>query len=143
MIALLLLVSMASADRPSRELTPGVTRPISRTTVCATRWGLDRRHVTEAMRKQVFTNYGIPYSQHRSYELDHLTCLVNLEEPMMSRISGRKNGPARTTRGKRTGSKTRCIAQCAPESCRSTMRKRASERLALLVPSLGSALMRI
>jgi hypothetical protein len=24
------------------------------------------------MRKQVFTNYGIPYSQHRSYELDHL-----------------------------------------------------------------------
>jgi hypothetical protein len=71
-IALLLLVSMASADRPSRELTPGVTRPISRTTVCATRWGLDRRHVTEAMRKQVFTNYGIPYSQHRSYELDHL-----------------------------------------------------------------------
>jgi hypothetical protein len=70
-IALLLLVSMASADRPNRELTPGVTRPISRTAVCSTRWGLDRRHVTEAMRKQVFTNYGIPYSQHRSYELDH------------------------------------------------------------------------
>jgi hypothetical protein len=71
-IALLLQVALASADRPNRDLTPGVTRPISRTAVCSTRWGLDRRHVTEAMRRQVFAAYGIPYSQHRSYELDHL-----------------------------------------------------------------------
>jgi hypothetical protein len=72
-IALLLLqVALASADRPSRELTPGVTRPISRTAVCSIRWGADRRHVTEAMRKQVFAAYGIPYSQHRFFELDHL-----------------------------------------------------------------------
>jgi hypothetical protein len=71
MIALLVLLTLASADRPSRELTPGVTRPLSRTAVCSTRWGLDRRHVTEAMRRQVFAAYGIPYSQHRLYELDH------------------------------------------------------------------------
>jgi hypothetical protein len=70
-IALLLFLTLASADRPSRELTPGVTRPISRTAVCSTRWGLivatSRRRCAE-----VFAAYGIPYSQHRSYELDHL-----------------------------------------------------------------------
>jgi hypothetical protein len=69
MIALLLL--LLSADKPQASLTPGVTRPLSRAAVCSTKWGLDRRHVTDSMRKQVFAAYGIPYSQHAKYELDH------------------------------------------------------------------------
>jgi hypothetical protein len=57
---------------PTPSLTPGVARPIGQTAVCTTRWGLDRRHVTPAMRRQVFAAYGIPYEKHRLYELDHL-----------------------------------------------------------------------
>lgn len=58
--------------RPHQALTPGVTRPLTRDQVCATRWGTDRRHVTEGMKKQVFAAYGIPWSAHAGYEVDHL-----------------------------------------------------------------------
>src|SRR5689334_6829319 len=71
-VIVLLLLMALSADRPNKTLTPGVVRPLSLKAVCATKWGLDRRHVTEAMRHQVFEAYGIPYSQHTRYELDHL-----------------------------------------------------------------------
>ena len=73
MIALLLFLTFAAAPhRPNPDVTPGLTRPLSLHTVCTTRWGRDRRHVTEAMRRQVFKAYGIPYSRHAQYELDHL-----------------------------------------------------------------------
>lgn len=67
-----LLLFLLSTDRPHRDLTPGVTRPISRHAVCATKWSRDRRHVTEAMKRQVAAAYGVPWSQHANYEFDHL-----------------------------------------------------------------------
>lgn len=68
MIALLL----ALAAGPNLTLTPGVVRPLSTQTVCATKWGLDRRHVTLTMKHHVFAAYGIPWAQHARYETDHL-----------------------------------------------------------------------
>lgn len=69
MIALLLLSAVLVRPLP---ITPGVTRAISREAVCSTAWGKDRRHVTLTMRKHVFAAYGIPYSQHARFEVDHL-----------------------------------------------------------------------
>ena len=40
-------------------LTPGVIRPLSTAVVCGTAWGHDRRHVTEAMKREVARRYGI------------------------------------------------------------------------------------
>ncbi len=73
LIALLLLASAAVAqDRPNPDLTPGAVRPLTLGTVCTTRWGVDRRHVTTAMRRHVFAAYGIPWERRADYELDHL-----------------------------------------------------------------------
>ena len=68
MMVLLLLALIA----PNLKLTPGVTRPLSKHAICATVWGADRRHVSLAMKRQVFARYGIPWSRHRAYEVDHL-----------------------------------------------------------------------
>lgn len=57
-------------------LTPGVVRPLSRAQVCATAWGKDRRHVTEAMKREVARRYGIPrasiHARGLCCEIDHL-----------------------------------------------------------------------
>lgn len=68
---MLLLLALALA-LPDPHWTPGAVRPLTTTQVCGTRWGLDRRHVTLAMRQEVFRRYGIPWSQHAQYEVDHL-----------------------------------------------------------------------
>ncbi|HWK10844.1 MAG TPA: HNH endonuclease signature motif containing protein [Vicinamibacterales bacterium] len=67
--ALLLVLALAHTPTPA---TPGVTRTLTRAAVCRTRWGVDRRHVTLSMRKQVFAAYGIPWREHAKYEVDHL-----------------------------------------------------------------------
>lgn len=77
MIGLLLTLSLAAAAprppvRPNLELTPGVTRKLTRDQVCTIKWGKDRRHVTLGMKKQVFAAYGIPWEDHSLYEVDHL-----------------------------------------------------------------------
>lgn len=69
---MLLLVLLLLSGMPHRTLTPGVIRPLSRQIVCETRWGKDTRHVTQAMKKQVFASYGIQWSQRSLYEVDHL-----------------------------------------------------------------------
>lgn len=70
---LLLVLQLAL---PNLELTPGLARGLTQATVCATRWGLDHRHVTEAMKRQVARRYGIPRSTIRAAgrccEFDHL-----------------------------------------------------------------------
>lgn len=68
MIALLLL--LAQLANPTR--TPGVATALTTTEICSHKWGKDVRHVTLAMKKQVFAAYGIPWSQHAKYEVDHL-----------------------------------------------------------------------
>lgn len=72
MILAILTILVLGPFAPNPALTPGVARPLSRTAVCSTRWGADRRHVTTAMRKRVFVAYRIPYEKHALYELDHL-----------------------------------------------------------------------
>jgi hypothetical protein len=71
-ILALLAILVVGPFAPNPTLTPGVVRPLSRADVCATRWGADRRHVTETMRRHVFAAYRIPYAKHALYELDHL-----------------------------------------------------------------------
>ncbi len=53
-------------------LTPGAVRPLSLATVCATKWGLDVRHVSKAKKARVFTAYGIPVADRHLYVIDHL-----------------------------------------------------------------------
>ena len=66
---------------PDSDLTPGVSRALSITVICNTKWGKDARHVTAAMKKQVFQNYGlsgnndpacVPDKSGRHCGVDHL-----------------------------------------------------------------------
>jgi len=60
MTALLLLV-LQLVTQPNPARTPGVLRdpPLTVQQICATKWGKDRRHVTEAMKVEVARRYGI------------------------------------------------------------------------------------
>ena len=64
---------------PDQELTPGVTRDLTRTEICNTIWSLDRRKVTAAMKRHVFEAYGVSPNDHSCrlgkhktrFEVDH------------------------------------------------------------------------
>jgi hypothetical protein len=49
--------------------TPGTVRGLTKQAICATRWGVDRRHVTAAMRRQVLKNYDV--HEAACCEIDH------------------------------------------------------------------------
>jgi hypothetical protein len=53
-------------------ITPGVVRPLTMDQVCSTHWGLDVRHVTFAMKKEVYASYKIPVTERSKYVIDHL-----------------------------------------------------------------------
>jgi hypothetical protein len=55
-VTLLLLLALTL---PNLTVTPGVARPLTLKQVCSTKWGKDRRHVTDAMKTQVAKNYGL------------------------------------------------------------------------------------
>lgn len=63
---------------PDPHLTPGTYRPsLSLAAICSTKWGKDARHVTAAMKRQVFQEYGLtgnsdPYCRPKGCEIDHL-----------------------------------------------------------------------
>jgi hypothetical protein len=64
--------------KPDVTKTPGVMRPeITREAVCSTKWGKDRRHVTEAMKRQVAHAYGLRDDEWADYEFDHLISREN------------------------------------------------------------------
>lgn len=67
-----ILLLLAALALPDRVMTPGLVRPLTLETICTTKWGRDRRHVTTAMRRQLFVHYGKRWSTHRNYEVDHL-----------------------------------------------------------------------
>jgi len=78
----LLLVGLAWADDiPNLQITPGAVRAgLSKTKICSIKWGKDERHVTAAMKRQVFAAYGysgyddprcVPAGK-RTCEIDHL-----------------------------------------------------------------------
>ena len=56
----------------NQDLTPGLIRPLSVETICATKWGLDRRFVTTAMKRHIAAAYGIPWTNRSCCEFDHL-----------------------------------------------------------------------
>jgi len=78
----LICASLAWADDiPNLHITPGSVRAgLSKTKICTIKWGKDQRHVTEAMKRQVFALYGysgnddprcVPAGK-RHCEIDHL-----------------------------------------------------------------------
>src|SRR5438876_12386198 len=67
--------SLFAADPilPDLKITPAVYRKdLNQDQICNTKWGLDKRHVTPAMKKRVFELYGISHSRHSDFEVDHL-----------------------------------------------------------------------
>lgn len=74
----LALPNIALADAlPDRRLTPGIATSATRLDICGTRWAKSRRHVTAAMRRQVFQAYGLsgakdPACGPKGCTLDHL-----------------------------------------------------------------------
>ena len=69
---ILALGSIALADDlPDLTKTPGVLRPgLSKAKICTIKWGRDQRHVTSAMKDQVFALYGISDAVCASYDLN-------------------------------------------------------------------------
>lgn len=63
---------LAALTLPNLTITPGRTRAVTLRDVCRTAWGLDRRHVTESMKRQVAAAYGVPWSERAHFEFDHL-----------------------------------------------------------------------
>ncbi len=67
---------------PDPALTPGAVRAgLSEATICKTKWGTDARHVSTAMKAQVFQSYGLSGNNDpacvrdksgRRCEIDHL-----------------------------------------------------------------------
>jgi hypothetical protein len=91
LVTIAIVASMAAASPasaqilpqlPNHLLTPGVARTdLTLRKICTTKWGKDARHVTAAMKKQVFAGYGltgntdpacIPDARGRHCEIDHL-----------------------------------------------------------------------
>ena len=82
MIALALAAALVAPQLPNPALTPGAINPaISPAAVCTVKWGKDERHVTAAMKAQVFKEYGFSgphdpaFAQDaagRTVEIDHL-----------------------------------------------------------------------
>lgn len=80
---LVLLSSVHARDLtlPDLSLTPGKATAMSKTKICATKWGQDARHVTAAMKREVFEKYGLSGNDDpacvadangRHCEIDHL-----------------------------------------------------------------------
>lgn len=57
---------------PQPHLTPGAVRPLTLAQVCSTKWGLDRRKVTERMKRQALASYGWRWEDRAQVEVDHL-----------------------------------------------------------------------
>jgi hypothetical protein len=86
LIILLLGASARAQETPDLTLqdpakTPGVTRKLTKKTICATKWGLDKRFVTAKMKLSVYHDYGLSgprddacvEDKHgRKCEVDHL-----------------------------------------------------------------------
>jgi hypothetical protein len=72
----------ADTTIPNLTKTPGAVRPgLTKTKICAIKWGKDERHVTDLMKKQVFADYGysgyddarcVADAHHNTCEIDHL-----------------------------------------------------------------------
>jgi len=70
---LVLLLGLLYATTPNLKVTPGVVNPkVTQAISCTTKWGKDRRHVTETMKRNVAKAYHVPWAQRARFEFDHL-----------------------------------------------------------------------
>lgn len=60
---------------PNLKLTPGDTVGVDVKTLCKVGYTSTVRHVPQALAKEAFMEYGIEYSEHGKYEVDHLVSL--------------------------------------------------------------------
>lgn len=79
MLIVLLLLLVGHPALPDKALTPGVVNPkITQAISCSTKWGLDHRFVTEAMKREVAASYHharasvVAYGKGACCEFDHL-----------------------------------------------------------------------
>lgn len=73
---LLLLLPTRPAYLPDPVLSPGVALVgVTARDVCTPGYAGKARHVTEAMKREVFRRYGIAWENRRLYEVDHLISL--------------------------------------------------------------------
>jgi hypothetical protein len=83
LVAVSSFIGFARADDLQNQTnTPGVSRSgLTKTKICATKWGKDERHVTDAMKRQVFALYGysgysdphcVADAHGKTCEIDHL-----------------------------------------------------------------------
>lgn len=78
MLILLLLSQLVIPSRPLPDVTPGELatdshkQPLTLAYICSVKWGLDDRHVTERMKRNVAKAYGIAWADRNKYEFDHL-----------------------------------------------------------------------
>jgi hypothetical protein len=71
--------AVEAGNYPKQTLTPGVTRTVTLKTLCTPNSTKDARHVTEKMKKEVFTRYGLLEGKFKpgDYEIDHFISLEN------------------------------------------------------------------
>ncbi|MBI5753674.1 DUF3761 domain-containing protein [Candidatus Peregrinibacteria bacterium] len=60
---------------PDPACTPGAVLTTDSKVICVTGYTKTVRHVSLKTKKDVFAEYGIPYSKHGDYEVDHLISL--------------------------------------------------------------------
>jgi hypothetical protein len=133
-LALSLVAAAAGAQSalPTISITPGVARPMTLTVICSTAWGKDARHVTLAMKKQVFAAYGIPYADHAQYEVDHLISrelggaddVKNLwPEPWYIAVDGKESGAHQKDRVENATHKAVCAGSISLEEAQAQIVK--------------------
>lgn len=70
--------TLTIAWKPDLRVTPGKTDPNATVKqLCTAGYTKDVRHVTEATKKQVFQEYGIPLDMAGKFEVDHFISLEN------------------------------------------------------------------
>jgi hypothetical protein len=60
---------------PDFACSPGAVLTTNQKVICVSGYTKTVRNVTEATKKKVFVEYGIPYSQRSNYEVDHIISL--------------------------------------------------------------------
>ena len=66
---------LGDTDLPDSACSPGAIFPVTASQVCVSGYSASVRNVTDSVRQAVFTEYGISYSEHSNYEVDHLISL--------------------------------------------------------------------
>ncbi len=66
---------IANQVLPDSACTPGAVLTTNINLICKSGYTKTVRNVSLSKKKQVFVEYGIPYSKHQNYEVDHLIAL--------------------------------------------------------------------